>query len=338
MNPGYFPEVIRSIAAIARRIRPCRNANHFFLGTAIRIFNLHAHAVFNTHIVLQQEGDSNKRIEIQTLGPGIFGTLERMNRSSIGVIKSMVCRHTAEAVQEGHFLGKVRHRHAHTDLRPHRRGIDIHGVFSGLGEIFLPLQVTRYANVPNRERNARPHLELTGYRMPKVTLINNRIYMVVSILGKAHIIVSMIKTHIASDNVIEATVTVTVTQAKAIQIILQRSHTLVFIQLRQGKVFAYGVGTCSPVKADFAPLDLIKGACHRIFLTKASGQIQHLQRRRELKAVRLRNGPIIFLQGGFIHKVKIIGYGLLLVKVRTKVSAEGQERNQSRIEANLELL
>ena len=52
----------------------------------------------------------------------------------------------------------------------------------------------------------------------------------------------------------------------------------------------------------------------------------------------MRNGPVIFLYRRFIHKVEIVGNSLLLVKVRTKVRAERQERNQSRVKANLELL
>ena len=126
--------------------------------------------------------------------------------------------HAPETIQEGNALRKVRDSDTDTNLGPHRRRIDIEGVLAGLREIFLPLQIARKRDIPNRERNARSHLELTRYGVAEIALVYKRIDMAVSVLTKAFIVVAIVKSHITRDNVEESAVAVTKTQA--IQVIL----------------------------------------------------------------------------------------------------------------------
>ena len=115
-----------------------------------------------------------------------------MYRSRIGIIHTVECRNTAERIQNGYTLSKVRHRNTYTNLGPNGRRVNVHRIFSRLSEVLFPLQIARDTDIPNRERNARPHLELTRNRMAEAALIHKRIYVMVPILCKAHVVITMV--------------------------------------------------------------------------------------------------------------------------------------------------
>ena len=174
--------------------------------------------------------------------------------------------------------------------------------------------------------------------MAEIALIDKCIDMTVSVLRKSEIIVAVVKSHVAGHDIVETTVPVTVPQAQAVQIILHRSHALFLVQLRKCKVLANRIGTRHPVETNFAPLDLVERTRNRVVLTETLRQVKHPECRRELETVRLRNRPVVLLDHRFVLKVEIIGNCLLLVKIRTEISAERKERNQARVKAQLELL
>ena len=162
--------------------------------------------------------------------------------------------------------------------------------------------------------------------------------MLVTILGKTGIITTIGKSHVTRHDIPEATTAMAIAKTQAIEIILERSHTLFFIQLGKRKVFTDGIGTCVPVEFDFTPLQLVKETGNRIFLSKQIGKIHNLKGRSKLETVRLRNRPVILLNIRRILETEVIRNGLLLVKVRRELHIERNERNQLGIKGQPELL
>ena len=103
--------------------------------------------------------------------PRIFGTLERVNRCRVRVIEAVESRHAAESIQERNSLSKVRNSHTDANLRPQRSRINVHRVFASLRKVLFPLQIASDTDIPNRERNARSHLELTRYGVAEIALV-----------------------------------------------------------------------------------------------------------------------------------------------------------------------
>ena len=338
MNPRSIPEIVRSIPNVSFLIGPAGITDNFFLGPSVRRFYLQAHRIVNPHIALCQERHADQRVKVPLVGPGIFSTLERPHHSSPCVIKPMCGAHALESIQERHPLGEIRHIHANTNFRPHRSGIQIQRVFTRLVKFFAPHQVTRNSDIPNWQHNARPYLELTGNGVAEITLINKGVYMMVTILGKVRKVVTMVKSHIASDNVPEPAIAVTVTETQTIQIIFHRGHALFLVQLRQGKVFTNGICRGLPTHADFIPLDLFKGRCHYIVLSEILEEIDYPEGGAKVKAVRLGYSPVILLDIGGVQEVVFVRNSLLLVEVRSKGGVERNKGNQPRVESNLELL
>ena len=123
--------------------------------------------------------------------------------------------------------------------------------------------------------------------MPEVALIHKRIDIPVAVLAELFEITARSKPHVARNDIPDSAIAVAVSEAKAIQVILQRSHTLLFIQLGKREVFAHGVGARVPVEADFAPLELFEKANDLGFIAEELQEIDNLERRAKFEAVRL---------------------------------------------------
>ena len=166
VHPRGFQEVACRIPTFIIVItREARIRNHFLLRAAIRRFNLHAHAIFDTQVVLRQEGHSNKRVEVQDLRPRIFGTLERTFRHGAAIVKAAIQAHATEAVEQRYLLGDIRDRKPNAKSREERRRIDIQRVFTRLREVLFPLEVRRNRNIPERQGKARRNLQRTRHRI-----------------------------------------------------------------------------------------------------------------------------------------------------------------------------